>query len=118
MEKINNKELLTSELFLQISGDKTKRIVVLKKLREQLKMDIAAERENLASLEDLKREIEEKISISQTNLSKLKSRKFTVVREIGTQKRLSRKINRLATKNVEVEIDTTKFYPENKQKKR
>ena len=118
MKKTENMELLTSNLFSQISGDKTSRIVALTALREEIKRDIVKEKEELERLEKIKEDIERKIINSQTNLSELRSNKFKVVREIGTQKRLSKKITRLATKDEKIYINTEKFYPESKPKKR
>ena len=114
----NNTELLTSELFSQISTDKTSRIIALKEMRENIKRRILSEQEELARLVEERLELEGRIRVADANLSRLKSDKFKTAREIGKQKRLAKKITKLATIDEDVYVDIAKFYPENKPKKR
>ncbi len=111
MKNNENMELLTAELYQKISSDKGEKIVALKNIRTDVISKMKSEREALKQLEEQKKDLEKKIRLTKANISCFKNRKFKLTKEIGVQKRLSNKINKLITKD-DSYVDVDKFYPE------
>ena len=117
MKKEENKELLTKELYMQISNDKNVRIAEIKEQRLSKIQSIKSDLELLKSLQEKRKELNNRIKATRRLLKKSRDEKFRLTRELGKQKRLSNSLNDLMVQD-EAYIESSYFYPENKPTKK
>lgn len=117
MKNNENIQLLTTDLYQKISSDKSSKIVELKNLRAEVSRGIIKDNYDLKLLKEEREALDKKIKIFEKTLIGSKKKKLKLTKEMGKQKRLANKINRLATKE-DCYVDVRSFYPEENIKTR
>jgi len=99
MKNKENEILLTPELYLEISNDKSSKIAALKQEKLDTLNKLKAQSLELKRLEEQSRAIAEQIQFAEININRLKQSKFILVIELARQKRFSKKLNKKISKD-------------------
>lgn len=111
MSKNEKKELLTSELYMEISADKNAEISSLKEKRTGVINKLRQLSAALKEAKEQKREINSRIRNINFEILTAKEKKFALSMDLRKQKRLANKLNNQMSKE-DSYINVVKFYPE------
>ena len=117
MKNKENEVLLTPNLYLEISTDKSNEIASLKQKKIDILNELKKQALELQRLEEAKENILKQINITETNIYNLKQNKYKLVLELGKQKRISKKLNKKILKD-DSYIRVGDYYTANETKKR
>lgn len=117
MKDNENKVLLTSNLYMQISADKNEEISNLKQERETVIANLKRLKDELKAAKEAKKEIKRRIRVLNEKILRSQEKKFVLTIDLKEQKKLANKLNNSIIKD-DSYINVNKFYPENEEKKR
>ena len=117
MKNKENEVLLTPSLYLEISTDKSNEIASLKQKKIDTLNELKKQALELKNLQQQREAIKKQIDITEENNSILKQKKFKIVLETGRQKRITKKLNKMVSKD-DSYIRVGDYYTANETKKR
>ena len=117
MKDNENKVLLTSNLYMQISADKNTEISNLKQKRATVIENLKFLKDELKAAKEAKKEIKRRIRVLNEKILRSQEKKFVLTIDLKEQKKLANKLNNSIIKD-DSYINVNKFYPENEEKKR
>ena len=104
MEKTKKVEL-TSELYKKICSENVVKIVELKGRKDEILNIIEEELEVYEELLKKRKEIDELLNQSKNNLHEGRRMKYIVSRKLSKQNRKAKKLNRIFTKGLYINLD-------------
>ena len=117
MRNEDNKQLLTPNLYMEITADKAEEISKLKDQKQSVIDTLKMLKKQLQLAKEEKREIISRIRNLNVEIDKASGKKFVLSKELKKQKKLANKLNNEITKE-ESYISVNKFYPENIEPKK
>ena len=117
MSKEDNKQLLTSSLYMEISTDKAEEISSLKEKKQSVIETLKMLQNQLKIAQEQKREINSRIRNLNYEIMTSKEKKFALSMDLRKQRRLANKLNNEITKE-DSYINVSKFYPEKVEAKK
>jgi len=103
--KDNKKVELTSELYEKISNESVIKMVELKDRKKEIIKIIEEELEVYNELLEKRKEIDALLNQTSSNIEEGKKRKYKVSRELNKQRRKAKKLNKIFTKGLYINLD-------------